>query len=253
MLENEHQPRRIVVITGGGTGIGRAMAERFAAQGDQVVIIGRREAVLRETAQAIGPACTWQAADVTQMEQVTAAVDAVVARCQRIDVLVNNAGRNHALTGEMTLAQAKAAWDENLSGNLTGAFLMAWAAAPHLTRPGGRIINISSDAALAGGAGFRTLGYVAAKSGLLGLTRALAQEYSPQGITVNTITPGFIHDSEGNSRLPAEVVQGIASHLLVKRPGKGADIAAAALFLASPEAGFITGEVLNVNGGRASF
>lgn len=252
MVEKENKPRA-VVITGGGTGIGRAMAETFVKNGDQVVIIGRREEVLRATAQAIGPNCTWQRADVSVLEQVVAAVGAVVARFGHIDVLVNNAGYNRAMSAEMTVEQAKAVWDEMLSNNLTGAFLMTYAALPHLTRPGGRIINISSDAALNGGAGLRTLGYVPAKAGLHGPTRSVAQVVSPEGITANTITPGFIRDSEGNQRLPDDVVQGIARHLLVRRPGSVKDIAAAAFYLASPEAGYITAEVLNANGGRASW
>jgi len=143
MVEKENKPRA-VVITGGGTGIGRAMAETFVKNGDQVVIIGRREEVLRATAQAIGPNCTWQRADVSVLEQVVAAVGAVVARFGYIDVLVNNAGYNRAMSAEMTVEQAKAVWDEMLSNNLTGAFLMTYAALPHLTRPGGAASSISA-------------------------------------------------------------------------------------------------------------
>jgi 3-oxoacyl-[acyl-carrier protein] reductase len=137
-----------------------------------------------------------------------------------------------------------------LSVNLKGAFLMALAVAPHLPRPGGRIINISSDGAFTGGIGLRTLGYVSAKAGLLGLTRGLAREYGPRGVTVNAIAPGFIGGTGATGHVPAEVVNSIAAQLPVGRPGHVDDVAAAALFLASPQAGFITGEVLNVNGGR---
>jgi 3-oxoacyl-[acyl-carrier protein] reductase len=251
MAEKENKPR-VVIITGGGTGIGRAMAETFAKNGDHVVIFGRREAVLKDAAQAIGANVSWQLADVSALEEVVAAIGAVVARYGIIDLLINNAGFNTSMSPEMTIEQAKAVWDEMLRNNLTGAFLMAYAAAPHLARPGGRIINISSDAALNGGAGFRTLGYVAAKAGLQGLTRSLAQVYSPEGITANTIAVGFVRDSEGNQRLPDDVVHGIASRLLVRRPGTAKDIAAAAFYLASEGASYITGEVLTVNGGRSS-
>jgi 3-oxoacyl-[acyl-carrier protein] reductase len=241
---------RVVVITGGSSGIGRAMAEAFIHNDAHVVIVGRREEALRATAQALGAQCSWQRADVGQREQVAVAVHVIVAQFGKIDVLINNAGDARGITAEMSLDQAEAVWDQELATNLKGPFLMALAVLPHLTRPGGRIVNISSDGALTGGGGLRTIGYVSAKAGLLGLTRALAREYSPQGITVNTIAPGFIGGTAGTGRLPEEIVKSIAAQLPVGRPGYVHDVAAAALFLASPDAGFITGEVLNVNGGR---
>jgi 3-oxoacyl-[acyl-carrier protein] reductase len=241
---------RIIVITGGSSGIGRAMAEAFVRNQAQMVIIGRREAALRAAADSMGAQCSWQRADVSQREQVAAAVDAIVAQFGKIDVLINNAGESRGITAEMSLDQAEAVWDQELATNLKGAFLMALAVLPHLVRPGGRIINISTDGALTGGPGLRTIGYVSAKAGLLGLTRALAREYSPQGITVNTIAPGFIAGTGATGRVPDETVRDIAAQLPVARPGHVNDVAEAALFLASPDAGFITGEVLNVNGGR---
>ncbi len=240
----------VVVVTGGGSGIGRAIAEAFVRDGSQVVIIGRREETLRATAQALGTSCHWQRADVSQYEQVNAAVQAIVAQFGKIDVLVNNAGFSRGVMPDMSLEQAAKVWDEELDTNLKGAFLMALAVAPHLPRPGGRIINISSDGAFTGAGGLRTIGYASAKAGLLGLTRVLAREYSAQGITANVIAPGFIAGTEATGHLPEQVVQSIAAQLPVGRPGHVNDIAAAALFLASPNAGFITGEVLNVNGGR---
>ena len=141
-------------------------------------------------------------------------------------------------------------WDEQIAVNLTGAFLMTLATSPHLSRPGGRVINVGSDAALTGGIGLRLAGYSAAKAGLLGLTRALALEFGPQGITVNTIAPGFIPNTNMNEPMPEETIRSIASRLPVRRGGTVNDVAAAALYLASPDAGFITGELLNVNGGR---
>lgn len=238
------------MVTGGGSGIGRAIAETFIRDGSQVVIIGRREDVLQATAQALGASCHWQRADVSQYDQVNAVVQAVVEKFGRIDVLVNNAGFSRGITPDIPLEQAAKVWDEELDTNLKGAFLMALAVTPHLPRPGGRIINISSDGAFTGAGGLRTIGYASAKAGLLGLTHALAREYSTQGITANVIAPGFIADTGATGRLPEQVVQDIAAQLPVGRPGHVNDVAAAALFLASPDADFITGEVLNVNGGR---
>ncbi len=244
---------RVVVITGGSHGIGRAMADAFAGQGDQVVIIGRHEDTLRAAAQAIGANCTWQRADIGQPDQVAAAVSAIVNESSKIGVLINNAGYSgfdRGMTPDMPLDQADAIWEDQLRVNLTGAFLMTIAVARHLSRPGGRVINISSDAALTGGAGLRLAGYAAAKAGLHGLTRALALEFGPQGITVNTIIPGFIPGTDMSGRMTDDIVKSIAAQLPVRRAGTVNDVAAAALYLASPEAGFITGELLNVNGGR---
>jgi 3-oxoacyl-[acyl-carrier protein] reductase len=146
----------------------------------------------------------------------------------------------------MTLEQAEEIWDDQIRVNLTGTFLMTLAVLRYFPRPGGRIINLSSDAALTGGPGIRLAGYAAAKAGLLGLTRALAIEFGPQGITVNVIAPGPIMTRP----MPDEAVKSIQAMLPLKRVGNVNDVASAALFLASPEAGFITGEILNVNGGR---
>ena len=247
--EIHRSDERTVVITGGGTGIGRAMAETFAGHGDHVVIIGRHEDTLRKTADTIGSNCTWQRADVSQRDQVEAAVSAIQTHSKRMDVLINNAGYSgfeRGLNTNMTLEQAKAIWDDQVNINLTGTFLMTLAVLPHLPRPGGRIISISSDAALTGGPGFRLVGYAAAKAGLLGLTRSLAIELGPQGITVNVIAPGAIMTGP----MPDEAVKSIKAMLPIKRVGNVNDIASAALFLASPEAGFITGEIININGGR---
>ncbi len=216
-------------------------------------MIGRDQDALIAAAQAIGEQCTWQRADVSQCEQVVAAVHAIISRHGRIDVLINNDGHSawgQGLSTDTPLDKAQSIWDEEIGVNLTGAFLMTLAVAPHLTRPGGRIIYISSDAAWTGGACLRLAGYAAAKAGLLGLARALALEFGPQGITVNTIAPGFIAHTGANHQVPEEAISRIAAQLPVRRAGEVQDVTAAALYLASPEAGFITGEVLNVNGGR---
>ena len=240
---------RVVIVTGGGTGIGKAIAESFAREHAQVVIIGRRQDILKSAAVALGTNVSWQQADVSQRSQVATAVTAVVEKYGKIDVLVNNAGFVRGITTDMPLDQAEQVWDEEIGANLKGAFLMSVRVAPHLPRPGGRIINISSIAAFTGGSRPGTIGYAAAKSGLLGMTYALARELSPQGITVNAVAPGFIANTEFTGQWSQERVQGIIAQTPVGRAGQASDVAATVLFLASPEALFITGEVLNVNGG----
>lgn len=246
----DNKANRVVVITGASSGIGKAMAQAFARNGDRVTIIGRREEPLCEVARALGVNCDWQRADVTDRKDVASAVNDIVGKFGKIDVLINNAGYSRGITPDLSFDRASEIWDEELQVNLTSAFLMSLAVAPHLTRPGGRIINISSDAALTGAVGLRLAGYAAAKAGMFGLTRALALEYGPQGITVNCIAPGFIEDTGSTARVPADIVKSIASQLPVRRAGNANDIAGAALYLASADSGFITGEILNVNGGR---
>jgi 3-oxoacyl-[acyl-carrier protein] reductase len=245
------KPDRTVVITGGGSGIGRAAAAAFAQRNEQVVIIGRDEHRLRETASVLGPRVTWQCADVSQREQVQSAIIAITEQFGFIDVLVNNAGTSAipAIKTDLLIEEAERYWDEEVTIHLKGSFLMALAAAPHLPRPGGRIINISSIAAFTGGSSAGSIGYAAAKSGLIGMTYALARELSPQGITVNAIAPGFIAQTGFTGAWPEERVQRLIAQIPVGRAGRAEDIAAAIVYLASPEAGFVTGEVLHVNGG----
>lgn len=241
--------KRVAVITGGGSGIGRAIAEIFTANGDQAVIIGRRKSVLEQTAREIGENCDWQQADVSQRDQVSNAEALIIRKYGKIDVLVNNAGFVLGQKTETPLQEAEQAWDAEIGTILKGAFLMTMALAPVMRRPGGRIINISSIAAFTGGSRPGAIGYAAAKAGLLGLTYALSRELSPQGITVNSIAPGFIEDTEFTGNWSEERVNGIVAQTPAGRAGQGKDVAAAVFFLASPEAAFITGEVLNVNGG----
>jgi 3-oxoacyl-[acyl-carrier protein] reductase len=241
------QPTRVVIVTGGSTGIGRAIASAFVNAGDHVVIIGRRLDTLQMAANDIG--ASYQQADVSQRQQVITAVQNILDQYGTIDVLINNAGFVQGVLTTMPIEEAEQAWDDQINTNLKGAFLMSIAAAPHLRRPGGRIINISSIAAFTGGSRAGSTGYAASKAGLHGLTYGLARELSSQGITVNAIAPGFIAHTEFTGGWSDERVAGIVAQTPAGRPGSPDDIAASALYLASPAASFVTGQILNVNGG----
>lgn len=241
--------QRVVVITGGNSGMGQAMAAAFAQANEHVVIIGRSEERLRATAQELGSNVTWLKADVSQRSQVEGAVADIVRQFGHVDVLINAAGFVLGVTTDLPLDEAERLWDEMVDTNLKGSFLMAAAVAPHMTRPGGRIVNISSIAAFTGGSRAGSMAYAAAKAGVLGLTYGLARELSPQGITVNAIAPGFIANTGFTGEWSEERVRGIIAETPIGRGGHVSDVVAAALYLSSPDASFVTGEVLNVNGG----
>jgi 3-oxoacyl-[acyl-carrier protein] reductase len=253
MSEREpEQGQRLIIVTGGGTGIGRAIAGAFAADGEQVVLVGRREEVLARTAgqlQAAAPGgrILWRRCDVSQADEVDAFRQWLASGVgPTVDVLVNSAGGTGSVADDAPLREAAAhAW-ELLASNLVGTYLMVHALLPHLRRPGGRIVNISSIAALRGGGGM----YSAAKAGVLGLTYSLAGDLGPEGITVNAIAPGLILDTEffGESMTEEHALRTIAQTPM-RRTGQPRDIAAAARYLALDEASFVTGQVLHVNGG----
>jgi 3-oxoacyl-[acyl-carrier protein] reductase len=167
--------RRLAVVTGGGSGIGRAVAAALARRGDEVVILGRRAEVLERTAAELG--VRWRQADVTRRQDVQAAVDWMAAEVgPAVDVLVNNAGAGGGVPDGAPLVEAERVWDEVVAVNLKSAFLMAWAVLPHLRRPGGRVVNVSSIAAYNGRGGV----YTVAKAGVVGLTYWLALDLGPE-------------------------------------------------------------------------
>jgi Dehydrogenases with different specificities (related to short-chain alcohol dehydrogenases) len=236
-------PRR-VVVTGGGTGIGRSIAERFAADGDEVFILGRREEVLKQVAAEHPDARIHPLrVDLTVPDEVLEVPRQLSA--EPVDVLVNNAGGVIRDTAE-GLAGVFDEYRRTVELNLLSAMMLTRALWPGLRRPGARVVNISSIAAQRGGGE----AYGAAKAGLIAWAAGLAKEGGPDGITVNTVAPGYVQDTEffsprGRSSRHDQLV----AETLLGRAGTPADIAAAVHFLASEGASWITGQVLSVNGG----
>ena len=249
MTENR---QRLIVVTGGATGIGRAIAESFAAEGEHIVLTGRREHVLARTAeevQASAPRARlhWRRCDVGSAAEVGAFVAWLTEDIgDTVDVLINNAGGTGSIADDAPIEEAaRHAW-EILSSNLVGSFLMVHALLPRFRRPGGRIINISSIAALRGGGGM----YSAAKAGVIGLTYSLAGDLGPEGITVNAVAPGLTLETEFfGDRMTEERLQRTLAQTPMRRAGSPRDIAVAVRYLASAEASFVTGTVHHVNGG----
>ncbi len=235
---------RTVVVTGAGTGIGRAVAGTFHAAGDRVVLTGRRADVVEAAAAALGgPACA-VAFDATDPEQVLAALERVP---DRVDVLVNNAGGNTDFDrpAPSTLAETAAAWRANLDANLLSAVLVTTALLDRLG-PGAAVVNIGSIAADKGAGA-----YGAAKAGLASWTVDLARRLGPLGVTVNTLAPGYVASTEFfRDRLTDDRHRALVDASLTGRAGRPDDIAGAAAFLAGPTARQITGQVLAVNGGE---
>lgn len=234
---------RLAVVTGGGTGIGKATAGMLAGEGYDVIIVGRRPDVLADAVKWIGPQATAVSADVADPDQIPAVVDAVAGR--PLDVLVNNAGA--FISGdEDTLTDVAERWRATLDSNVLTAVLTTTALLPQLRRPGGRIVLISSIAAQRGGGG----PYSAAKAALHGYALDLATRLGGDGITANVISPGYITDSEFFlGRMTPEGHQSRVDATLVKRAGVPDDIAEAVRWLAGPGGTFVTGQIINVNGG----
>ena len=230
---------RTAFVTGASRGIGLACAQALASAGARVILAARDAAKL-EAASAAIPDSTWVTIDLSSQESIKEAF----AKAGPVDILVNNA----AVTKDgLALRMKKDDWDAVLATNLTGAFLAAQQVMQGMMKQRwGRIINISSIVGETGNPG--QANYVASKAGLIGLTKSLAQEIASRNITVNAIAPGFI-DTDMTAALSDELKQNMLGHIPLKRFGKPEDVAAAVKFLASVEAGYITGAVLNVNGG----
>ncbi len=238
---------QIAVVTGAGRGIGRAIALKFAAEGADVVCVSRTaensEKVAGEV-RALGRKAWAHAVDVADSASVQAVSEKILAEAGRVDILVNNAG---VTRDGLLMRMSDADWDTVLDTNLKGAFLVTKAfSRVMLKQRAGRIINISSVIGLIGNAG--QANYAASKAGLIGFTQSMARELGSRSITVNAIAPGFIETD-----MTADIKPEMKTEMLKQIPlgsfGQAEDVANAALFLASPAARYITGQVLTVDGG----
>jgi len=238
---------RVALVTGASQGIGKACALVLAEAGATVVVAARNTEKLAATVaeiETLGGKALAVGLDVAAQEQITAAFAVVKEKFGRLDILVNNAGITR---DALVLRMKREDWDAVLATNLTGAHLCIQQALLMMVRARfGRIINITSVVAQMGNPG--QANYVAAKAGLIGLTKSVAQEVASRNITVNAVAPGFI-----TTAMTARIVDAAKERLLslipLGRMGTDRDVAAAVRFLASEEAGYITGHVLNVNGG----
>jgi 3-oxoacyl-[acyl-carrier protein] reductase len=242
---------KTALVTGAGHGFGRAIAQAFAALGAEVVAIDLDARELEQTRAQAGERCRVHRVDVTDR----GAVQALVAEAGgALDILINNAGGVRGQVGRPLEDIAPADWQAILEVNLTGAFWCAQAVAPAMKRHGyGRIVNISSRAGLTVSlTGIQA--YASAKAGLIGLTRQLAHELGPFGITVNSIAPGFVLSNPTTERqwqaMGAEGQRRLLESIALRRLGAPEDIFQGVLFFASDFAGWVTGQVLSVSGGR---
>lgn len=244
---------RVIVITGGGTGIGAAIAERYAAEGAHVVVVGRRPEPLRAVADAVGAHPI--IADAADTASAQAAVAEVLATFGRLDVLVANAGGH----GFSPVADTDDdSWEAAIRANLTTAFVMAREALPALIESKGQIVVVSSLAGLF--AGPSVAGYTVGKHALIGLTRTLARDYGRKGVRVNAVCPGWVQTPMADDEMDEfathaglgsreEAYATVTADVPLQRPARPAEIASVVRFLGSGESSYVTGAVIVADGG----
>jgi 3-oxoacyl-[acyl-carrier protein] reductase len=238
---------KIAIVTGAGQGIGQAIAVRLAQEGAEVIVSDINLQGVKQTASQIRQMDRKSLAlkvDVANFEDVQAMVQKSTEEFGPVDILVNNAGvTKDNLLVRMTQQQ----WDWVISVNLKGTFNCTKAVAPHMMRNRyGRIINIASVIGLVGNAG--QANYAASKAGIIGLTKSAAKELGSRGITVNAVAPGYIQ-TEMTERLPEQAKETFLKTIPLRRPGLPQDVAGVIVFLASDDASYITGQVINIDGG----
>lgn len=244
---------KVALITGGAAGIGKATARKFVQEGARVIICDVDEAKGQETVKELGENCSFYKVDISDRQRVQEWIEAVMAAFGRIDVLVNNAGilRDATLVkvkdGELVKQMSEEVFDAVISVNLKGVFNCTQAVAPFMIRQkSGSIINASSVVGLDGN--FGQTNYVAAKAGVVGMTKVWARELGRSNIRVNAVAPGMIL-TEMLLSMPEEALESFKQRAPIKRLGTPEEVANLYLFLASDEASYISGEVIRVDGG----
>ena len=241
---------KVAVVTGAARGIGKAIAIQFAKEGANVAFtdlaIDENGKKTEEELNALGVKAKGYASNAANFEDTHKVIDQIMQDFGRIDILVNNAGITR---DDLVMRMKEEDFDAVLATNLKGAFLCCKTAARTMIKQRfGRVVNVSSVVGLRGNAGQSN--YAASKAGLIGLTKSLAKELATRGVTVNAVAPGFI-DTDMTAVLPETARTALLDTIPMKRLGTGADVAAAVAFFASEEAGYLTGQVLCVDGGMA--
>ena len=234
------------LVTGASGGIGSAVAEALAGQGARVALSGTREDALRRVADEIGGESVILPTNLSDAAAVDALVPQAVERLGKLDILINNAG---VTRDNLAMRMKDEEWSDVIRINLEAAFRLSRAAMkPMMRAKHGRIISVTSVVGATGNPG--QANYAASKAGLVGMSKAIAQEVASRGITVNCIAPGFI-SSPMTDTLPEAQKSALLGRIPAGKLGEGSDVAAAAVYLASREAAYVTGQVIHVNGGMA--